>query len=259
MKSLILAAGYAIRLYPLTKQFPKPLLTVGNRPIIDYIVDKLDAIDAINEIIVVTNSKFISVFKEWALESKSRKHIEVIDDLTSSPEDKRGAIGDMDFSIKEKLIKEDLLVLGGDNLFDEDLERFLSFAKHHSPYPAIGVYDIKDPRQTHRYGVIKLDGQNKVIDFVEKPEISKSTFVAMCLYYFPKEKLNLIGKYLNVKTEKNDAMGFYIDWLRKNDKVYGFVFKGRWYDIGDHKFYSKVKETFTYKNQKTERLKNGEI
>ncbi len=303
MKALILAAGYATRLYPLTKEYPKPLLKVGKRPIINYIIDKLAALDDIDEIIVVTNSKFFPKFKKWRSHLQSKKHISLVDDLTKSHSDRRGAIGDMSFVIDKKRLKDDLLIIGGDNLFSGDLKEFLSFVKG-NPNPAIGAYNIKDIRQAKKYGVIKLGAKFKLIDFKEKPENPKSTLIAMCLYYFPKEKLRLIkeylmgresirpflnrfrkvypfwirpfpiplrkspkvtaeGNFLDIKTDKprpfyytgslrskkergkHDATGFYIDWLRKKVPVYGFVFDGFWYDIGDHKFYNEAKQKFS--------------
>lgn len=250
MKVLILAAGYAVRLYPLTKQYPKPLLKVKGRPIIDYIIDKLRPIDEIDEIFVVTNSKFVSIFERWAKRLKINKRISLIDDLTLTPEDKRGAIGDMVFSINNKRIKDDLLVIGGDNLFNADLNEFLYFVKRKKS-GVIGAYDLKNKRQANKYGVIQLNKAGKIIDFEEKPQFPKSTLVAMCLYYFPRIKLKLIRKYFKDKKHKSDAMGFYIDWLRKNDSVYSYVFKGKWFDIGDHNFYNKAKEAFADNNDKT--------
>lgn len=244
MKALILAAGYARRLYPLTKEYPKPLLLIGKRPIIDYIIDKLSAIDDLDEIIVVTNSKFISRFRIWAKSLRIKKPLSIVDDLTRDINDRRGAVGDMDFAINKKSIHDDLLVIGGDNLFDADLTDFLSFAKHHKPSPVIGVYNIKDIRKAKNYGVIKLDREKKVVDFKEKPKNPKSMFIAMCLYYFPKQKLTLVKEYLDKKTNQHDAAGFYIDWLRKKESIYGFVFDGRWYDIGHHKFYNEARENF---------------
>jgi len=246
MKALILAAGYATRLYPLTKEYPKSLLEVGKRPIINYIIDKLEVLDDIDEIIVVTNSKFMLQFKKWLGGLKSRKHISLVDDLTKSNSDRRGAVGDMNFVINKKRLKGNLLVMGGDNLFNEGLNEFLSFVKRKS-CPVIGAYNIKDIRQAKKYGVIKLGRRNKVIDFKEKPENPESTLIAMCLYYFPKGRLRLIKEYLNSKTDKHDATGFYIDWLRKKVTVYGFVFDGFWYDIGDHKFYKEAKQRFPQK------------
>ena len=240
-----MAAGYATRLYPLTKEFPKPLLAVGERPIIDYIIDKIDNIEEINEIIVVTNSKFISQFRNWADELKSQKPISLVDDLSKSHDDRRGAIGDMNFVLEKNRIDDDFLVVGGDNLFDGDLGDFISFAKAHRPNPVIGAYDIKDKLHAKKYGVIRMDKKNQVIDFKEKPEKPNSTLVAMCLYYFPKERLSLIKKYLDIKHDKHDATGFYIDWLRKEVPVYGFAFGGCWYDIGHHQFYNEAKQKFT--------------
>lgn len=244
MKALILAAGYAVRLYPLTKQYPKPLLKIGNRAIIDYIIDKIECLDEIDEVIIVTNSKYFPVFKKWAAKKRTAKKISLIDDLTSTPQDKRGAIGDMDFSIDTAKIKDGLLVIGGDNLFEDNLKGFLSFAKKIKTYPVIGIYDIEDLKQANRYGVIRLDKNNKVIDFKEKPKVPKSSLVAMCLYYFPKSKLKLVKEYLDFKKNKSDATGFYIDWLSRKYSVYGFVFKEQWYDIGDKSFLNKAKQKF---------------
>lgn len=244
MKALILAAGYATRLYPLTKKYPKPLLEVNRRPIINYIVDKLETIDEIDEIVVITNSKFISKFRSWALGLHCKKRITLVDDLTNDLNDRRGAIGDMNFAIIKKRISDDLLVIGGDNLFSEDLNKFLSFAQGTKGKPSIGVFDIKNKREAKKYGIVKLDTRKQITDFTEKPKKPKSTLVAMCLYYFPKQKLGLLKKYIKVHSVGRDAAGFYIDWLRKETPVYGFVFDGNWYDIGDFKFYNKAKTSF---------------
>ncbi len=244
MKALILAAGYAVRLYPLTKQFPKPLLKVKGKPIIDYIVNKVCRIDEVDEIIVVTNSKFFSIVKKWAATKKINKPISVIDDLTKTPETRLGAIGDINFTIDKKAVNDDLLVIGGDNLFDAELTRFVSFVKTNNNYPVIGVFDINDLTHADKYGIIKLDAKNRIVDFQEKPQKPQSSLVAMCLYFFPQAKLGLIKEYFRAKDCKKDATGYYIDWLRKKEEVLGFVFDGQWYDIGDHKFYGKARESF---------------
>jgi glucose-1-phosphate thymidylyltransferase len=143
----------------------------------------------------------------------------LIDDLTKELDERLGAIGDMHFVVKEARLDDDCLVIGGDNLFDEDLHGFLSFAKTHSPHPTIGVYDILHKEHASKYGVVKLDAHHRVIDFQEKPKVPESTFIAMCLYYFPRQRLGLIREYMESKTDKQDATGFYIDWLRKREKV----------------------------------------
>jgi len=244
MKALILAAGYATRLYPLTKEYPKPLLKVGTRPIIDYILDKIAALKEVNEIIVVTNSKFISLFEKWSQGLKINKRITLVDDLTKGLSDRRGAIGDMNFAIDKEGIDDDLLVIGGDNLFGVGLEEFLFFSKAKESSPVIGVYDIRDKLEAGKYGVVALDEKGQIIDFQEKPRSPKSTLVAMCLYYFPAQRLKLIKEYLTTQSEGHDATGFYIDWLKDKLAVYGFIFNGLWYDIGDHKFYKEAKKNF---------------
>ncbi len=245
MKALILAAGYATRLYPLTKEYPKPLLHIGKRPIIDYIVDKLEPLKEVDEIIVVTNYKFFSKFQHWAGGLKVKKQITLVDDLTTNHSDKRGAIGDMSFVIEKMRLQDDLLVIGGDNLFDGGLKGLLSFAKKNKSHAVIGVYDIKKKSLASKYGVIKLDQKNRVIYFKEKPIHPSSSLVAMCLYYFPKEKLKLITEYLSIGNHVHDATGFYIDWLRRREDIYAYIYDGRWYDIGDVKFYNTAVETFT--------------
>ena len=244
MKALILAAGYATRLYPLTKDYPKSLLPVKDSLIIDLIIDRLALVDEIDEYIVVTNNKFFRQFKAWQGKHRLKKKISVVNDLTRDNARRLGAIGDMDFAVGKKCIKEDLLVIGGDNLFNGCVNRFLSFARKFPGCPVIGVYDIKVMSQASKYGVIKLDKSKRVVDFQEKPNKPKSTLVAMCFYYFPKRRLGLIKEYLTAKARKDDAMGFYIDWLRNRVPVYGYAFSGKWFDIGDHKFYNSAKRSF---------------
>jgi glucose-1-phosphate thymidylyltransferase len=244
MKALILAAGYATRLYPLTKEYPKALLTVQHRPIINYILDKLNPIEDIDAIIVVTNSRFIFKLRAWRRRQKDMERISLVDDLTRDNEHRRGAIGDIDFAVNKRGVKEDLLVIGGDNLFDGNLNEFISYAKRVKS-PVVGVYNIRNKTNARKYGVVKLDKKNRIVDFQEKPKNPKSTLVAMCLYYFPKSRLGLIKEYLNKKAGKHDATGLYIDWLRKKIAVKGYVFNGCWYDIGDHKFYNEANKKFT--------------
>jgi glucose-1-phosphate thymidylyltransferase len=239
MKALILAGGYGTRLYPLTKEFPKPLLKVRGRPIIDYIADKLSVVKGLDEIIVVTNSKFFRYFKAWGIKFKCVRRIRVINDLTKSLKDRRGAVGDMKFAMDKARIEEDLLVVGGDNLIGGNLDRFINFASRVQG-PSIGVYDIRNKREAVNYGVVKLDGRRRITDFREKPARPASTLVAMCLYYFPRETLSLLKDYIKQNKNRLDATGFYIDWLRKRVPVYGFEFKGAWFDIGDHKFYKRA-------------------
>ncbi len=244
MKALILAAGYARRLYPITKEYPKPLLLVGGCHLIDYIVEKLEKIKKIDEILLVTNKKFFSQFMQWKKKIKCSKAVKLINDSTETYRTRLGAIGDINFVIKKKDLKDDLLVIGGDNLFDADLGEFISYASKNGPYASVGLYDIKEKAKASHYGVAHINRERQIVGFEEKPLKPKSSLVAMCLYYFPKERLSLISEYLNCEDKKHDATGFYINWLHKKTKVFAFVFNGRWYDIGQPDFYKKAKKAF---------------
>lgn len=244
MKALILAAGYATRLYPLTKKYPKPLLEVKNKPIVDYIIDKLSPVKLIDEIIVVTNSKFIGKFEEWRLKAKEPNKITLVDDCTKSNTDRLGAMGDISFVLNKRNIKDDLLIIGGDNLFSGRLKAFVDFALKNKPSATIGVYKLKKIKDASKYGVVGIDKRNRVIEFEEKPKDPKSPLVAMCLYFIPKKHLNLVKKYLKIRATKSDATGKYIDWLKNKEDIFCFIFKGSWYDIGDHKYLNAAKKNF---------------
>jgi len=243
MKALILAAGYATRLYPLTINRPKPLLPVRGRPMIDYIMDKLEELPEVDEVYVVTNNRFFKHFEEWAARHKSSKKITTINDKTLSNEERLGAIGDMQLVIKEKGIDGDLLVIAGDNLFAFNMRDFIDFAKRHSPNCSIVLHNIGSKEEARRYGVVKTDEDSKLLSFAEKPAQPESTLVAICLYYFPKDKLKRVSEYLEESKHK-DAPGNYISWLVANDSVYGFVFDDEWYDIGDKSIYEHVKDNY---------------
>ncbi len=242
MKALILAAGYATRLYPLTKDRPKSLLPIGNKPIIEHIVDNLERIESVNEIIVVSNQRFSHQFQDWLNGVSCVKRIRLINDGTTSEENRLGAVGDMNFVINEYNIADDLLVIGGDNLLTGDLRGFLEFSELKRS-SAVGLYDIKNRRIAMKYGVVMLNGDNRLIDFSEKPKVPPSSLIAMCLYYFPKEKLHLISEYLK-RNEAKDAIGHYISWLSRVEQVFGYIFDGIWYDIGDKLSYQRARQKF---------------
>jgi glucose-1-phosphate thymidylyltransferase len=240
MKALILAAGYATRLYPYTKNFPKPLLEVNKKPIIEYLVEKLEKINSVSEIIVVTNDRFCPYFEKWKKVLRTRKKILIVNDLTRSPKDRLGAIGDMNFSFSKVGFRNDYLVIGGDNFFKEPLTGFVSRAKKSPCAVTIGVCDIKKKSEARNYGVVKLDKNNRIVDFREKPSRPQSSLVAMCLYYFPRSQVGLIKDYLRDPSNNSDAAGAYIGWLTRNKEVKGIVFKNYWVDIGHINTYKKV-------------------
>ncbi|MBU4305938.1 MAG: nucleotidyltransferase family protein [Candidatus Omnitrophica bacterium] len=232
MKALILAAGYATRLYPLTKHWPKPLLLVKEKPIISHIAEKIDNLNGIDEIIVITNNKFFHYFEEWAGHFTFKTKISVLNDKTTSEKDRLGAIGDINFVLNNHAVDDDLLIVGGDNLFSFDLKKFVAFAKNKNNDCTVGVYNIKDPSLVKHYGVVTLDDENRIIRFQEKPEYSDSTLISMCIYYFPRKSLESVREYVR-KKDCHDTSGDYISWLHKEKNVFGYEFEGVWYDIGD--------------------------
>ena len=240
MKVLILAAGYGTRLYPYTKNFPKPLLKVGQKPIIEYLLDKVEELKGVSSVVIVTNDRFFKTFLKWKKGFKSRYPIKILNDLTMSPKDKLGAIGDMNFVFQKYGFRGNFLVLGGDNLFRESLIKFMNFAKKKSPYSSIGLFDIKDKAEASNFGVVSLNSQKRIKEFYEKPAKPRTALVAMCLYYFPERAMRLIKKYLSQRQNCSDASGNFISWLSKQDKVYGFTFNDLWFDIGRLKTYKKA-------------------
>ena len=232
LKTLILAAGYAIRLYPLTKDTPKPLLEVAGRKIIERILDKVLRVEGIRSIYIISNDKFFEKFNLWLESSKYRGKASLINDGSVSNETRLGAIKDLDIALKVKSKDDDLLVIAGDNLFEFDLDEFLGFSRSRRDGVSIALHDIGDPSAARRFGVVSIDSQNRIVDFEEKPRMPKSTLVSTAIYYFPKEKLPSITAYLEA-SDKVDAPGYYISWLSRTDKVYGFIFSEDWYDIGD--------------------------
>jgi len=242
MKALILAAGYATRLYPLTKDRPKPLLPVAGRPIIDYIMDKLEKVEEIDTIFVVTNQRFSSQFRSWALNYKGDKELIVMDDGTTDDDNKLGAIGDMWFVIDALKVDDDFLVVAGDNLFPFEFTDFVTFFKEKQT-TVVALYDVGDRELIKRYSSVVVNEEGRIIDFEEKPQEPKTTLAAVCLYLFPKDQLHLVGEY--VKEGNNpDAPGYYIGWLHKKVPVYGFVFDEVWFDIGGLDMYKKADEYY---------------
>ena len=241
-----MAAGYGTRLYPLTINQPKPLLLVNNRPMINFLLDKLSQINEIKEVFVVTNDKFFALFKEWREKIKpdfKNLKIKIVNDGSKSPQDRKGAIGDIQFVIAGENIQDDLLVIGGDNLFNFGIKDFIKFAKGHTPQVSIGLFDIRNKDEAVKFGVADLNKDSRLLSFVEKPELPPSTLIAMCLYYFPKDSLAQIKEYLKTENKK-DASGDYINWLRQREPVYGYVFQGSWFDIGHIDSYSKANQLF---------------
>ncbi|HEA47530.1 MAG TPA: nucleotidyltransferase family protein [bacterium] len=230
MKALILAAGYATRLYPLTKDRPKPLLAIAGKPILEYIMERLKRVEEIEAVYLVTNKKFIPNFQNWLANFKIKKRVKTLNNGSTCDDNKLGAIGDIRFVLEKERIDDDLLIIAGDNLFEFDLSRFIRFF-HEKKASCIALYDIGDKERARKYGVVAIDANQRIVNFEEKPSCPASTLIATCLYLFSKKDLSLISTYLKEK-RSSDAPGFYIQWLAEKEEVYGFVFKEKWYDIG---------------------------
>lgn len=249
MKALILAAGYAVRLAELTKNTPKPFLPVNNKRMIDRIIDKIAAIKEVDAIYIITNAKFFPAFVEWQKTSPHRDRISLLNDGTMTNETRLGAIKDMEFAITDKSVKDDLLVVAGDNLFDFELKDLLGFASKRTDAISIAVYDIKDRALAKNFGVVTLDNDKRMVGFEEKPENPGSTLISTGIYYFPKNKVPLLKKYVTIQDKKLDAPGYFMGWAVKNDKVCGFAFREDWYDIGSVESYRKADSDYKRKEK----------
>lgn len=244
MKVLILAAGYGTRLYALGKDTPKALLEINKKPLLGHIFDRIENIEGLNEVLLVTNDKFYSSFAQWSKQQGSFRHpITIINDKTTTPEDRLGSIGDIDFVLKHAKVNDDLLVIGSDNLFNFNIEDYVRFAGKRAPSATVGLYDIHDRGEATKFGVVELGNGGKIVSFEEKPQAPKSSLVAMCFYYLPEKSLGLIGQYL-LESNKADKAGDYIAWLCRKQDVYGFKFTGKWYDIGSVEAYHEAQKNF---------------
>lgn len=242
MKAIILAAGYATRLYPLTINKPKALLTINEKPIINYIVEQINTIDVIDEIYVVTNHKFINSFSDWQNEIESRAKITVLDDGTTSEQDRKGAIGDIAFVIQKMNINDELLVIAGDNFFTYPLKNYYDFYKQKDK-DCVCVKIWHDEKTLKNFGIALLDQNSKVLNIEEKPESPKSNTVVFAMYLYQKDTIPLFEKYL-LQGNNPDAPGNFPAWLYKQKEVYAYTFEGECYDIGTPESYQEVQALF---------------
>lgn len=227
MKALILAAGYATRLRPLTDSTPKMLLPLAERPMLDYLLDRIREVDEIEEIHLVTNARFATAFRDWA-----PSDLTVHDDGTTSDEDRLGAIGDIAFAIERGgLARGDLFVVAGDNLIGYSLRDFVDFWRTKGG-SALAVHEVADPELLENYGVVELDDDDRVVGFQEKPAEARSNLAATAAYLYCAEDLELLPRYLEGGNPP-DAPGNFVGWLHTRAPVYGFRAMGEWHDIGD--------------------------
>jgi glucose-1-phosphate thymidylyltransferase len=230
MKAIILAGGYATRLRPLTDDLSKCLLPVGGRPMLDWLLDRVEEVEEIDGVHVVTNHRFAQDFQHWAM---FKPGVTVHDDGTTSNDDRLGAIGDVAFTLERAgIADDDVIVIAGDNLFDYDLQDFVDFWRGKGVASAVAIRDVGDLRLASQYGVVELDADDRVVAFEEKPAEPVSTLCATATYIYHREHLPLVARYL-AEGNAPDQSGSFFEWLRAREPVYGFRFTGAWLDIGD--------------------------
>jgi glucose-1-phosphate thymidylyltransferase len=242
MKAVILAAGYATRLYPLTLDRPKALLDVAGRPMVEHLLEQLQGVEELDGIYLVTNSKFAGAFRDWAT-GWAGTEVQIVDDGTVDEETKLGAIGDLELTIREAAIDDDLIVLAGDNLFSESLAPFGEFARQKDA-PVLGVYDVGDLEAIRRYNAIELDEDARLTFFEEKPEQPRSTLTGIALYFYPRQSLGLVREYLEAGNNP-DQPGRLVQWLYPRTPVYAWRVPGRWYDIGSAETLAEADRAFS--------------
>ena len=239
MKCLILAAGYATRLYPLTENYPKPLLKVGEKTILDWLIDDIDNAGLVDEYIVISNHKFAHHFDEWAKEKAQR--VTVVDDGTSSNETRLGAVRDIQFAIDTLSLDDDMLVIAGDNLLDFSLTNFVRYADEKKT-SCIMRYFEADEKKLQKCGVVSIDENDAIIGMEEKPACPKSNWCCPPFYYYTKDDARLVKVGIDGGCGV-DAPGSYIAWLCTQTKVHAMEMPGKRYDIGNLESYAKVRET----------------
>jgi glucose-1-phosphate thymidylyltransferase len=245
MNVLILAAGYATRLYPLTLKKAKPLLEVAGKPMIDWVLDNLAGVPDLETVYVVTNSKFVKDFQTWADEYQRRKPgltLKIINDGSTDDSDKLGAIGDITLVVtREDLGNKDLIVVGGDNLFSESLKDFVRAAK--GSEATLATYDVGDLEAIKKYSSITTDAAGIITEFEEKPADPKNTLTGIALYYFSAEVVPLFTTYVAAGNNP-DQPGRFIQWLYSRKPVKTYQIKGTWFDIGSKETLEEANQIF---------------
>ncbi|MFB6255885.1 MAG: sugar phosphate nucleotidyltransferase [Haloplanus sp.] len=228
MKAIVLAGGYATRLWPITKHRPKMFLPVGDSTVIDTVFEDLEADDRISEVYVSTNERFADEFESYLATGGFEKPTLSVEDTTDEDE-KFGVVGALAQLIDREGVDEDLIVIAGDNLISFDVAEFVDFFEAKGT-PAIAAYDVGSKERARSYGLVELDG-DRVVDFQEKPDDPRSTLVSIACYAFPAETLPLFQRYL-AAGENPDEPGWFIQWMQSRRPVHAFTFDGAWFDIG---------------------------
>jgi len=245
MKVIILAAGYATRLYPLTLTQPKPLLAVAGKPMIEYVLDNLAPIGGLERVYVVTNAKFAGHFQKWAdtyHAGHPKLDFTVVNDGSTDDSNKLGAIGDLHLVLTREQIDGDLIVVAADNLFSQTLEGFGRYCQEVKA-PVLAVYDVGDLDQIKKYNAITIDRDRRITFFEEKPKQPTNTITGIALYYYPREVLPLIRQYV-AEGNNPDQPGRLVQWLYPRVPFYTWLVPGLWYDIGSKETLEEANRIF---------------
>ena len=240
MKCLILAAGYATRLYPLTENFPKPLLKVGEKTILDWLVDDIDTMGLVDEYVVISNHKYAVHFEAWAKTKPQR--ITVVDDGTVSNETRLGAVKDIQFAIDTLGLDDEMLVIAGDNVLDFSLTKLTAYAKQKQTTCIMRYYE-SDTAKLRKCGVAEVDETDRVLSLEEKPTEPKSHWCTPPFYFYTKADARLVQAGIEAGCG-TDAPGSYIAWLSTQVPVHSMEMPGSRYDIGNLESYQRVQETY---------------
>ena len=242
MKAVVLAGGFAKRMWPLTKERPKHLLPVAGRPMLDHVIDKLEPVRELDHIFISTNARFKDDFRSYLNSREAKKDISLFIEKTRSEGEKLGTVGGLGYLIRESNIDDEMLVIGGDNILGF---RMTDFMEHFRSNRAntVALYDLKSKEKARLYGVVSIDDSDKIVDFQEKPSRPHSTLVSTACYAFTKNGVRNILRYLDEGNDP-DKMGHFIEWLYRNDDVFGFVFTGLWFDVGSFESYNEANEYF---------------
>jgi glucose-1-phosphate thymidylyltransferase len=242
MICIVLAAGYATRLYPLTENFPKPLLEVKGKPILDWLLDDIDSAQEVNHYVVVSNHKFVSHFEKWAEAKGLSASITVLDDGSVSNETRLGAVKDIQYAIESLHLNDDLLVIAGDNVLDFSLTRFMQYAKAHNA-PCVMRYYEESIDKLRKTGVAEVDETDRITRMEEKPAEPFAHWCTPPFYYYPKDTLHYVADAI-ASGCNTDAPGSFIAWLSQQTPVYAMEMPGKRYDIGNLESYTLVQETY---------------
>lgn len=237
---VLMAGGYGTRLYPLTKDCPKALLPLGRSSVIlDHILRGVQDVPGVEKIVLVSNHAFFPKFDAW--KRTARQEIELLDDGSFTNETRLGAIRDLDLALQRIPEIQDALVLGTDNLFEWSLADFVQFGKIKRPACTMAIREAPSLEEASRCAVLDVDDRDRVVRCVEKPAQPFSRIVGLCVYYIPAGSRHRVGEFMQGGGNV-DAPGYFIEWLVKQDAVYGFMTSGDWFDIGSQETYRQVVE-----------------